>query len=161
DALCRAPQVYSALYGCPPPGSKKGAEDETDLKDTSSRELSCNIVLPNTPRMNTYETVNSVPNGVNRATAPGIQIFPLLYDDTRMLRSETDATTPLMVATVPNGPSNLTAHCNEADTFCGFSLDVGLTPTKIDPTTGAINASGLKNALIMNLEDPHAQIANQ
>ncbi len=207
DAPCRAPAVYSPLFGCKAPGASpselvsatcdasgdcKGAGNysaycsstlpteqgfctyscgtDSAVKTTvcpgvaslctdgkagfcsldSSLEVSCNMVLPNSPRAGLYAAAGSAAG----QHVPGLSIFPLLYDDAGTLIA-TDATSPRMVATLPN-PS----------TTAPLVLSVGGTQHLVDSTSGKLIEdegleTGFHHTLMMNFEDPRAHLVDQ
>jgi hypothetical protein len=154
DSACRGPAVASPLYGCA--GGPVGS-----AKLNTSRELSCNVVLPNTPRAGTYSASDQAA-GLHQA---GIQGYPQLFDLNGAPIEETDPVASRLVATIPVEPN----------TVPEFALSVGGTPINLDKGTGLARAAGdpasigftndttlaTKSTLMMNLEDPRAQLADQ
>lgn len=111
----------------------------------SSNELSCNVVMPNTPRMSTYD-VGGVVTGQRE---PGVQNFPLLYDKTgSLLDIGSDPSVPRMVATLPAQGG-------------AISVAVGDQNAIIAQDGTFTQADGPKNILAMNLEDPRVQLVDQ
>ena len=149
DAACRGPSATSSLYGCTGP-------QVSGL--VTAQEVSCNVVLPNAPRMGTYNT----PNETGRHQ-PGIQGFPALFDFNGAPINEADPTAPHLFATLP---------AIELDAMDKpvmppvFQLSVGGSPVNIDMTKGSVSSTddptlAAKHTLMMNLEDPRAQLADQ
>jgi hypothetical protein len=127
----------------------------------SSRESSCNVVLPNALRSAKYMTSNDVV-GDNE---PGIQAFPLLYDNTGALVQSSEPLSPQMRATVPAVPPPDPPNSVEVN---ALHLTVGAGVFKLDPASGSIAvATGQtpneepEHTLIMNFEDPRAHTVNQ
>jgi hypothetical protein len=156
DADCRGPRQPSPLLGCTDVACTK-----PNCTLASSGELSCNVVERNTPRMATY-FADVVTTGQH---APGLQIFPLLYNVGGVLLARdrpTEAvrsTTALMVATLPS-----------AATPTPLTIAVGGQPFPVGPGCGSsqsICQQGIilqdtaKDTLLMNLEDPRAQVVDQ
>ncbi|MEP7120758.1 MAG: hypothetical protein ABJE95_07610 [Byssovorax sp.] len=151
DSACRGPRLPSPLYGC------AGAPTPNEQPLNTAKELSCNVVLPNTPRMGTY----SSPEEAGRSQA-GILGYPQLFDINGAPINDTDPGAARLVATVP------TAAVGQVPEF---AISVGGTPIHLDPQTGiAIGAEinvkadstlANKSTLMMNLEDPRAQLADQ
>jgi hypothetical protein len=150
DAACRGPAATSSLFGCAGP-------DQTNLQ--TSKELSCNVVLPNAPRMGQYWAADQAA-GLHQA---GIQGYPQLFDINGAPIDDTDPIAPRLLAPLPAG------HPPK------FQLSVGGTPINLDPTLGSAKGPGdpsispvvadptlaTKSALAMNLEDPRAQLVDQ
>jgi len=150
DAPCRGPAKTSPLFGC----------DAGDVGGVTTDELSCNVVLPNTPRMATYFTANDTAG--QRQTEAGIQSFPQLFDTNGAPVDEATFNAPKMVATLTE-PASIQAV---------FQLSVATISVPINPGTGApsalvdgevVNDPALtnKSTLMMNLEDPRAQSVDQ
>lgn len=149
DAPCRGPAKTSPLFGC----------DDGDIGGVTADELSCNVVLPNTPRMASYYAANDAA-GQRQA---GIQSFPQLFDTNAAPVDEALFTTPKMVATLASSPPPREL----------FQLSVSGAAIALDPASGvpfALNKKnqweadpvlGNKNTLMMNLEDPRAHIVDQ
>ncbi|MDC0745760.1 hypothetical protein [Polyangium mundeleinium] len=151
DAFCRAPTKYTYLYGCPPPGAPAGLADEDALASTG--EVSCNVVVPHTPRSANYMRT-SERTGQNQ---PGLSGFPLLYNNQGTLQATFDLDAPLLRATVP-APKD----ASETIPPVHFTLAVGGTLRVIDQKTGLTTNSGdLEHTVAMNLEDPRAQSTSQ
>ncbi len=155
DSACRGPAAPSPLYGCasaPAPSAKPL---------NTAKELSCNVVLPNTPRMASYSSPNE--GGLHQ---PGIQGYPQLFDINGAPIDEKDPAAARLRATIP---------VEAVGTVPVFALSVSGTPINLDPTTGAAlgpgdradihftadSTLGTKSTLMMNLEDPRAQLADQ
>jgi hypothetical protein len=198
DAPCRAPALYSPLFGCTEPGAQPAEQasalcttqedcagvpvcSSTTGKDqgfctfgcstdstkctggsictdvnggvcglASTREASCNMVLPNAPRAGLYAAAESA----SGQHVPGLSIFPLLYDKNSTLIAADEAS-PRMVATIPS-PA----------TRAPLELAVAGTPQLLSSTDGTLDAdaklkTGYRHALAMNLEDPRAQLIDQ
>jgi hypothetical protein len=149
DAPCRGPAQTSNLFGC---------DNGIHVGGVTTNELSCNVVLPNTPRASTYFAANDAA-GQHQA---GIQSFPQLFDTNGAPIDEATLNAPKMVATLP-----VLKTLQEQ-----FQLSVSSIATPIDPASGvpfALN-NGVyaadpvlinKSTLMMNLEDPRAQIVDQ
>ncbi|MDI1449677.1 hypothetical protein [Polyangium sp. 6x1] len=151
DALCRAPAMYTYLYGCPPPGAPADLENEEGL--ASSGEISCNVVVPHTPRSANYVRTSDQ-TGQNQ---PGLAGFPLLYNKDGTLQSTFDPGGPVMRATVP-APKD----ASEAIPAAHFRIAVGASLPVIDQKTGlTTNAGELEHTIVMNFEDPRAQTTSQ
>lgn len=146
DAPCRGPVANSTLFGCP--ASSVDTDTAAPPLKTSS-ELSCNVVLPNTPRMGNYYANNQVA-GLHQA---GIQGYPQIFDTNGAPIDDTDPLAPRLVATTPI-PGVYVPF---------FQLSVSGTPVFLDQVTGAVDEDSLvtKSTLMMNLEDPRAQLADQ
>ena len=143
DAACRGPVLPSPLYGCAS-GPAAGAKPLNTAK-----ELSCNVVLPNTPRDANYSSPNE--GGLHQ---PGIQGYPQLFDINGAPIDELDPGASRLVATVPIDPSAVPE----------LALSVGGTPIPLNKASGTFSGDPLlatKSALMMNLEDPRAQLADQ
>ena len=153
DAPCRGPVASSPLLGCAP-GPKPDPE-APDLE--TSNEISCNVVLPNAPRMaNYYAPVSAA--GLHQA---GIQGFPQIFDANGAPLEDTHPTAPKLIATIPQ-PAVL-PNLPLVNNLPLFQVSVGGTPLNIDVTSGspAEKALTTKSAVMMNLEDPRAQLADQ
>ncbi|MDI1475682.1 hypothetical protein [Polyangium sp. y55x31] len=151
DALCRAPTRYTYLYGCPPPGAPADLGGEEVLASTG--EISCNIVVPHTPRSANYMRT-SERTGQNQ---PGLSGFPLLYNNQGTLQSTFDENGPIIRATVPVPP-----NANQTIPPEHFTLAVGGTIRVIDQKTGlTTNAGDPEHTVAMNFEDPRAQSTSQ
>ncbi|MFO0757834.1 MAG: hypothetical protein U0359_15165 [Byssovorax sp.] len=121
----------------------------------SSREASCNVVMPNTPRMGVYAAAE---DGSGQHV-PGLSIFPLLYDNNGSL-VPADGSSPRMVATVPS----------DASTKVSLSISISGSGQAIDGEGRLVSdkgvetkdgESGFHHVLAMNLEDPRAQLVDQ
>ena len=155
DAPCRVPEDFSTLNGC-------GTEDPVDVERQSANEMSCNMVIPNTLRTMSYEAYTADSSSGNQL--PGIATFPVLYRFDGTLVDITDPASPIMV---PTKPDHTPVSCTlpdqtpqqlQASYGCPLSLFVG------GVQTGVLAAPGVtpsQHALLMNLEDPHAQLANE
>ena len=155
DAACRGPVQPSPLYGCVS-GPVAGAKALNTAK-----ELSCNVVLPNAPRMGTY----SAPDQAAGLHQAGIQSYPQLFDINGAPIDDVNPVAARLVATIPV----------DASTVPEFALSVGGTPINLDKTTGLARGAGdpaaigfkddttlaTKSTLMINLEDPRAQLADQ
>ena len=157
DAPCRGPVAKSPLLGCPPgPPPSSSAPDLA-----TSNEISCNVVLPNTPRMGNYFSPASAA-GLHQA---GVQAFPQLFDPAGAPLDESSPLAPKLVATVPQ--PKVLANLPIVNNLPLFQLFVGGTPINIDTSPAAKGGSpaetsfNTKSALMMNLEDPRAQLAEQ
>ena len=162
DAPCRGPVAPSPLFGC------TTAAEVGDEALQTSKELSCNIVLPNTPRMGTYAAPDE--GGLHQ---PGIQGYPQLFDLSGAPIDDTDPTAPRLVATLPVLPVSLPDEPQLQ--VPSFQLSVGGTMINLDIATGTARGPGdltkpgfvedktlaAKSTLAMNLEDPRAQLADQ
>ncbi|MEO7328340.1 MAG: hypothetical protein ABI193_07165, partial [Minicystis sp.] len=116
----------------------------------TSREVSCNMVLPNAPRAGLYAATEFA----SGQHVPGLSIFPLLYDDTGTLIASDEASAR-MVATLPD-PS----------TAAPLALSVGGTSHPISSTDGTLTedkdlTTNFHHDLLMNAEDPRAQLVDQ
>jgi hypothetical protein len=116
----------------------------------TSHEASCNVVLPNTPRLGVYAAAGSA----SGQHVPGLSIFPLLYDAKGTLVAADEAS-PRLVATVPAQETN-----------APLLLAVGGTEYVIDRSAGTLAldgnvTAGYKHVLAMNLEDPRAHLVAQ
>ena len=151
DASCRAPTQYTYLYGCPPPGAPAGLDDEERL--ASSGEVSCNVVVPHTPRSANFLRT-SERTGQNQ---PGITGFPLLYDNQGTLEANFEPEGPVLRATVP-APADPSVVIPVEH----FTLAIGGVLRAIDQKTGlAMNAGELEHTVAMNFEDPRAHSTSQ
>lgn len=152
DAPCRGPVASSPLFGCPGPTPDSKTPD---LK--TADEMSCNVVLPNAPRMGNYFSAASTA-GLHQA---GIQGYPQLFDNAGAPVSDSDPSAPRLVATVP--PEKVYDNLPTVNGVPLFQLSVGGTLVNIDAKTGAPSETALssRSALMMNLEDPRAQLADQ
>ncbi|MRG90961.1 hypothetical protein [Polyangium spumosum] len=155
DAYCRAPTRYTYLYGCPPSGAPPELVQELAEEEAlaSSGEVSCNVVVPHTPRSTNYLRT-SERTGQNQ---PGIAGFPLLYDNQGTLQSTFDPGGPVLRATVPAPPDPSEEVPPEH-----LTLAIGGTLRIIDQETGlTTNAGELEHTVAMNFEDPRAQSTSQ
>ena len=153
DAPCRGPVANSPLFGCPP--GPAWSSNTPDL--VTSNELSCNVVLRNTPRMANYYAAASAA-GLHQV---GIQGFPQLFDANGAPLEDADPSAPKLIATVP--PPEVVATLPQASNNPVFQVSVGGSPLNIDVTTGSPIDTTLagQSVVMMNLEDPHAQVADQ
>lgn len=150
DEKCRGPRHYTDLYGCPPVGFDASFDPSETL--VSSGELSCNVVIPHTPRGANYFMTGDR-TGQHQ---PGLQSFPLLYDNLGALQPKVDPEGVIMRATVP------VQDPNEPIAESDFTVAVGSSVRAIDQKTGVlVNAGQLEHTLAMNLEDPRAQSVSQ
>ena len=150
DAPCRGPSKPSPLFGCGP-GAASGATTD---------ELSCNVVLPNAPRMSTYFASNDAA-GQHQA---GIQGYPQLFDTNGAPIDEGSFNAPKMVATLADPPP---AQALFQLSVAGASIPINPAtgaPSMFDSNKGAVvddPALANKSTLMMNLEDPRAQLVDQ
>jgi hypothetical protein len=153
DAPCRGPVANSPLFGCPP-----GPDWNPNTPDlVTSNELSCNVVLPNTPRSaNYYAPVSAA--GLHQA---GIQGYPQLFDAQGAPLEDSDPSAPKLIATVP--PSEVLKTLPQVGSEPVFQVSVSGSPVSINVASGSPADSTLagESVVMMNLEDPHAQIADQ
>lgn len=145
DAACRGPTNNLDQLGCPGPISP------TPL--ARSAETSCNIVEPHTPRSALYSATNDY---VGRH-APGVQTFPILADSTGTIIEQGDPSSARMHATIP-----VKETPNEVIPQELLTLNVGALYYGVDEKTG-LASEGVepRHTLLMNLEDPRAQVADQ
>ena len=153
DAPCRGPVANSPLFGCPP-----GPDWDPNTPDlVTSNELSCNVVLPNTPRMaNYYAPVSAA--GLHQA---GIQGFPQLFDANGAPLEDSDPSAAKLIATVPSDEMVKTLPLVGSERV--FQVSVGGSPLSLDVSTGSPIDDTLdgESVVMMNLEDPRAQVADQ
>ena len=160
DARCRIPGSFASglkdVFGCPPQGFDLSGEAGWE----SSRESSCNVVLPHAPRSSNY----MVSNDAAGDHEPGIQTFPLLFDNTGTLVQSSDPLSPQMRATVPAGE----LPDPPKDEVHAFHLTVGAGVFPLDRSTGSIAAEAnaapdedSEHTLAMNFEDPRVHTVNQ
>lgn len=149
DAACRMPRRPSYMNGCP-----TDLNNQAKSKDfESTGEASCNVVVAHTPRDANYMRTSDK-TGQNQ---PGLQNFPVLYNEQGALQSSVDLGAAVMRAPLPNPPST-----DPALTLDQYTLGIGTSTWVIDPTTGFIkNDEKLEYALAANLEDPRAHNTNQ
>lgn len=141
DAPCRGPASTSSLFGCQGP-------QESGLKTTD--ELSCNVVLPNSPRMGTYYAAKEAAS----LHQSGIQSYPQLFDLNGAPIEDTDPRAPHLVATQPVIPAGETPPV--------LQLSVGGTPIALDGSGKVVEETlATKSTLLMNLEDPRAHLVDQ
>jgi hypothetical protein len=126
--------------------------------------MSCNMIIPNTLRSMDYEAYSADSSSGNNL--PGISTYPILYRYDGTLIDITDPTSPIMV---PTKPEVIPASCNPilvnssvtnqltASYSCPLNLFIGGSQVDVI-NTGVIGAQHL---VLMNLEDPHAQIASE
>lgn len=156
DADCRGPVQRSPLLGC------GGACAGPACARASSGELSCNVVERNTPRLGTY-LADVATTGQH---APGLQIFPLLYEFSGVLLARNAkpangslSNTAVMVATLPKdtalAPLAISVGAQP------FYVGPGCGPAKDTCQQGAVTQDTVKDTLLMNLEDPRAQVVDQ
>jgi hypothetical protein len=163
DAACRGPVKPSPLFGCDtstPAGAPPLA---------TSNELSCNVVLPNTPRMGTYSSPTET--GLHQ---PGIQGYPQLFDIDGTPIDDADPIAPRLVATLPPVVVPVPGEPPPPPiSVPPLQISVGGTMINLDQTNGHARSAGdpdattidatlaAKSTLLMNLEDPRAQLADQ
>jgi hypothetical protein len=157
DAPCRVPFVRSGAYGCDVDSSEPLA---------SSGEVSCNVVLPHTPRDGNY-FITSENDGNHEA---GVQSLPTLINIKDGTLLGVGGEYPRMVATVPAKLPDvalLRTSTGEADGVKQRANEFGLVvggarvPIKPDGTIGVPQFDTEKQALVMNHEDPRAQVIDQ
>jgi hypothetical protein len=147
DAACRGPLTEHPLFGCDSAGPQ-GAPLVT------SGEPSCNVVVPHTPRQAAFLLSN---DSVGRHQ-PGIQIFPLLTDRNGTAITLDDDASPMMRAPLPppENPVSLGLAVG------GGVLAIDPSGDPLDPPDGVIKTDdGPKHTLVMNFEDPRAQVGDQ
>jgi hypothetical protein len=120
--------------------------------------------------MGTYSAANQAA-GFHQ---PGIQSYPSLFDLNGAPVDDGEPTAPRLVATLP--ASDLDAMGNLVVPLPPlFQLSVGGTPVNLNPTDGVARGPGdpsatgftedktlaVKSTLMMNLEDPRAQLVDQ
>ncbi|HVY48637.1 MAG TPA: hypothetical protein VHB21_22270 [Minicystis sp.] len=160
DAPCRIPggtppDALVPLAGCPPvqPLPSK-PPDNAAL--ASSDEVSCNVVLPNTPRDELY----TAPDQNAGFHVPGVQTLPVLYDFEGTVIETPNA--PFMEATVPVDsplPLNALAIGGLPVAVCSGDTNTSCLST---PTGQYLGDDGKpQNTLYLNLEDPRAHVADQ
>jgi hypothetical protein len=157
DAPCRVPFVRSKTYGC-----------EVDSSDplASSGEVSCNVVMPHAPRGANY-FISSENDGNHEA---GVQALPTLINTKDGALLEVGGARPRMVATLPEklpDVDRLRTSAGEpegvkqrADRF-GLVVGGARIALKPDGTIGLPEFDTEKQALVMNHEDPRAQVVDQ
>jgi hypothetical protein len=151
DAPCRGPAAQSPLFGC----ATSTDSHAPDL--VTSEELSCNVVLPNTPRNANYTALAPAAGGHQA----GIQGYPQLFDAKGAPLEASDPSAPKLIATLPQKEILEKLPTLGTDPF--FQVSVGGSPVNINVASGSPLDSSLANQSIvmMNLEDPHAQVADQ
>jgi hypothetical protein len=141
DAPCRGPRVRHPIFGC-------DAYDEKDLK--TSGEVSCDVVIPHTPRNASF----FISNDEAGRHQPGLQSTPLLFDSKgSLLQFADDPGIPWLRATVPEGglPDKV-----------ALTLAVGGAVQVVDNVTGfTSDEEGADHSLAMNFDDPHAHVTDQ
>lgn len=154
DARCRIPGSFEGslkdIFGCPPQGFDLPGEKDW----VSSRESSCNVVLPHALRSSRF----MVSNDAAGDNEPGIVDFPLLYDNTGALVQSTDPLSPQMRATVPVTESVLSLEEQAA-----FHLTVGPDVVALNPASGSLLEASdePEHTLVMNFEDPRVHTVDQ
>ncbi|AKT39889.1 hypothetical protein [Chondromyces crocatus] len=139
-------------------GTPDGIGDRCDGPNSglaSTNEASCNTVVRNTPRSLNY-LYTSEETGLRGE--PGLQLLPLLYDRAGTAQPDGDEQ-PQMRAPVPaDGTTALAlAVGNQRLSINTYLQNADGSPATY-PRAGQIDG---RNALLMNLEDPRAQVANQ
>lgn len=160
DGDCRAPSNASTLYGCEEnTGARICGRGPTPLGETplGANELSCNVFVPNAPRSASYVSANSLANG----QAPGLTNFPQLLGVNAAPVDIKDATSARMVATLPvESTPGVPPLLVVAGAFA--SVDGEGKPTTVEVADGGSVVQALdEHTLLMNLEDPRAQVINQ
>lgn len=180
DADCRGPFFRSPDLGCGlmgnPPGTIPSGEDfapsiqacGTNASEQyywcTSEELSCNVVLPHTPRSSAYEAPNATTSAAATANVaprvPGLLNFPKLVAEDGTPIVPDDPKSPRMVAAVP--PYFLDSSVPDANK----RLQVYITSTLYTVgTTGTLtNDNGTASndhVLAVSYEDPRAHVIDQ
>lgn len=177
DAKCRIPKDIFGTSGCEPVGYEGSAQTPVYLSGLEgSGEVSCNVVVPHTPRSSHFLISNDVAGDFE----PGIQAYPLLYDRAgTLITGAQGQSVPVMRATIPapnkhklpdgtiadavynstNGGENIDVD----DPNDHLALSVGGVRKTIEPSTGAVyeNKDEPKNTLVVNFEDPRVHTVEQ
>lgn len=151
DAPCRKPRQPLGILGC--------TEEEIGTSlPYASNESTCNVVIPNTPRVNDFFTWADDA----QAAEPGLQSFPRLTDGTGKAIGDQDIDRPRMRALIPQREGDRVGF-DQKNT--GFGLTVATDRVTIDPTNGLViledAPTELHDTLAMNLYDPHVHSAQQ
>ena len=157
DARCRIPSSFkdslAGIFGCPAPGFDLPGEEGW----VSSKESSCNVVMPHALRSANYMLSNDLVGDYE----PGLQTFPLLYDNTGALVQSSDPLSPQMRATVPKvAPPD---PPNDAEVNA-FHLTVGAGVYELDAASGSLAVAPVdepEHTVVMNFEDPRVHTVDQ
>jgi hypothetical protein len=188
DAPCRAPAAPSELAGCATTSTAApipvGPACSFPPLAKTTYEQTCGVVSPFEPRAAYFEAAGAFPGN----HVPGLLTYPLLFQTDGSVFPAGSAVAQ-MVATLPSSiptacqPDQTqcnTASCaNSSDTAdplpgCPLELMIGGNVVPIDTTSGGyatcLTASNSPatdtslagtSALLMNLQDPRAHIADQ
>ncbi len=137
DAPCRGPSTPSKLLGC----------TSSFAGGVTSDEETCNAVVPNTPRSMNYLISNTyVGNHL-----PGITAYPILTTMEGDVLDPTKVVAPRIRATLPQAMT----------TSATPTISVNGNDIPIDPSGFANDTDVLHDTVLVNLEDPHVQVADQ
>lgn len=151
DAACRGPRIESAVAGCDVASEPASGEE---LK--TSGEASCNVVVPHTPRSQSY----ILPSEESSRREPGLQGFPVLHDRTGAI-VRFSAAGPKMRATSPSwDPAPALSVAVGANRQPIAQVDAPET-AGVDDRGLTLRAGELQHTLRMNLEDPRAHVVDQ
>lgn len=170
DAEDDCPYHYNPKVDGGQPGTeddKQPDEDGDGIGDrcdglATSGEASCNVVTPNAPRSTNYVITDE---GIGLRSEPGLQLLPTLYDVAGAILSDGEDL-PQMRAPIPPDFDPTTPATRALGVAVGSDVEVidpipvtqpGATPPEY-VRAGQVEG---EHALLINLEDPRAHVANQ
>jgi len=134
DAPCRGPGMPEPILGC----------DASFAGGVTSAEGTCEAIVPNTPRSANWIASNAYFGN----HLPGITGYPILTTVDGNVVDTTKVNAPRMRATLPQSGA-------------APPISVNGNPVNIDGSGLAADPSALRDTVLMNLEDPHVQTADQ